>query len=188
MKDKRSSKWAFILYKESAPKDYLQVLDSIHIPYILSPWHDKDVNPETGELKKAHKHGCLDFDSVKSYSQVSELINDKLNGPSHVEIVQSPRGMFDYFTHADNPEKTHYSVDNIEYGCGFDLSKFLQQQASDETVSKLLDIIEENNITEFRNLVSFVRDNESLLLEFITKNTYFFSKYLDSKRHLGNKK
>ena len=48
-------------------------------------------------------------------------------------------------------------------------------------------IIEENNITEFRNLVSFVRDNESLLLEFITKNTYFFSKYLDSKRHLGNK-
>ena len=55
---------------------------------------------------KAHKHGALYFESLKSYSQVSELIKEKLNGPSHVEPIMSPKGMYDYFTHAENPEKT----------------------------------------------------------------------------------
>ena len=52
-KDKRSNKWAFLLYQESAPKNY--------IPFVLSPWHDKDINKETGEFKKSHKHGALFF-------------------------------------------------------------------------------------------------------------------------------
>ena len=77
----------------------------MHIPFVLSPWHDKDVNKETGEFKKAHKHGALYFDSLKSYSQVSELVTKYLNTPAHVEIIMSPKGMYDYFTHAENPEK-----------------------------------------------------------------------------------
>ena len=56
-KEQRSNKWAFLFYKESAPEDYLEILEGLHIPFILSPWHDKDVNRKTGELKKAHKHG-----------------------------------------------------------------------------------------------------------------------------------
>ena len=65
-KDKRSNKWAFLLYQESVPKNYLEVLEELHIPFVLSPWHDKDVNKETGEFKKAHKHGALFFESLKS--------------------------------------------------------------------------------------------------------------------------
>lgn len=61
-KEQRSNKWAFIFYQESAPKNYLEVLEEMHIPFVLSPWHDKDVNKETGEIKKAHKHGALYFD------------------------------------------------------------------------------------------------------------------------------
>ena len=86
-KDKRSNKWTFLFYKESCPTDYLEVLEELHIPFILSPWHDKDINRQTGELKKAHKHGAFFFDSLKSYKQVSELIKNKLNGPAHVEVV-----------------------------------------------------------------------------------------------------
>ena len=50
VKDKRSNKWAFLIYQESAPKNYLDILEEMHIPFILSPWHDKDVNKETGEF------------------------------------------------------------------------------------------------------------------------------------------
>ncbi|GAB7390846.1 hypothetical protein LGFR6_14690 [Lactococcus garvieae] len=85
-KEQRSSKWAFLLYKESAPKDYLEVLKEFHIPFILSPWHDKDVNRETGEFKKAHKHGALFFDSLKSYSQVSELLTEHLTLPHTLKL------------------------------------------------------------------------------------------------------
>lgn len=67
VKDKRSNKWGFLLYRDSCPDNYLEILEGMRIPFVLSPWHDKDVNKETGEFKKAHKHGALYFDSLKSY-------------------------------------------------------------------------------------------------------------------------
>lgn len=182
-KEQRSNKWAFLFYKESAPDNYFEVLEDIHVPFILSPWHDKDVNKKTGEFKKAHKHGALYFDSLKSYYQVSGLIKDRLNGPAHVEPVMSPKGMYDYFTHAENPEKTLYKVEDIESGCGFELDKFLVQQNSDDFTTEVIDTIEENDFTEFEELVWYARDNNTALLGLIIERTYFFARYLDSRRH-----
>lgn len=182
-KDKRSNKWAFLIYKESAPKDYLDVLDEIHVPFILSPWHDKDINRSTGEFKKAHKHGALFFETLKSYTQVSELLQEKLNTPAHIEVVMSPKGMYDYFTHAENPEKTLYNIDDIEAGAGFNLDKFLAEQSSDEFLNEVIDLIDSNDITEFEELIYFARANNYLLLSLIIDKTYFFAKFLDSRRH-----
>ena len=151
-KDKRSNKWAFLIYQESAPKNYLDILEEMHIPFVLSPWHDKDINKETGEFKKAHKHGVLFFESLKSYTQVSELLTEKLHSPSHVEVVMSPKGMYDYFIHAENPDKTLYNMDEIESGCGFELEQFLITNNNDQFLSTVIDIIEEHNFTEFNNM------------------------------------
>ena len=182
-KEKRSNKWAFLLYQESAPEHYLDVLENMHIPFVLSPWHDKDINKETGEFKKAHKHGALYFDSLKSYSQVSELLIKNLNTPAHVAPVMSPKGMYDYFTHAENPEKTLYDINQIETGCGFELDKFLISNNSDEFLLMVIDMIEEHNFTEFNNLVRYARKENQQLLSLVMDKTYFFAKYLDSRRH-----
>ena len=187
-KDKRSNKWAFLIYQESAPENYLDVLEEMHIPFVLSPWHDKDINKETGEFKKAHKHGVLFFESLKSYTQVSELLTEKLHTPSHVEIVMSPKGMYDYFIHAENPDKTLYNMDEIESGCGFELEQFLITNNNDQFLSTVIDIIEEHNFTEFNNLVRYARVENPSLLNLIIDKTYFFAKYLDSRRHSNNKK
>ena len=187
-KEKRSNKWAFLIYKESAPDNYIEVLEGLHVPFVLSPWHDKDIHSDTGEIKKAHKHGALYFESLKSYSQVSELITEKLNGPTHVEAVMSPKGMYDYFTHAENPDKTPYNIEDIESGAGFELEKFLLDQNSDNFMNEVIDVIEENNFTEFEDLVRYARENNYLLLVLIVERTYFFAKYLDSRRYSPNKK
>ncbi len=160
-KEKRSNKWAFILYADSAPKNYRSVLDSLHIPYILSPWHDKDVNKETGVILKPHKHGALFFDSLKS----------------------SPKGMYDYFTHAENSDKTQYNIEDIESGCGFDLEKFLIDNNSGLFLTTVIDIITENDFTEFEDLVEYARFSDRALLGLIIERTYFFTKFLDSRRH-----
>lgn len=154
----------------------------MHIPYVLSPWHDKDVNKSTGEIKKAHKHGALFFETLKSYSQVSDLLKDKLNSPAHVEVVMSPKGMYDYFTHAENPDKSPYNIEDIESGCGFELDKFIAEQATDEFLNDIIDLIEENHITEFEDLVKYARENNYLLLSLIIDKTYFFARFIDSKR------
>ena len=188
VKDKRSNKWAFLIYQESAPKNYLDILEEMHIPFVLSPWHDKDVNKETGEFKKAHKHGVLFFESLKSYTQVSELLTERLNTPSHVEVVMSPKGMYDYFIHAENPDKTLYNMDEIESGCGFELEQFLITNNNEQFLSTVIDIIEEHNFTEFNNLVRYARVENPSLLNLIIDKTYFFAKYLDSRRHSSHRK
>lgn len=186
-KEQRSNKWAFLFYRESAPENYLEILEEIHVPFVLSPWHDKDVNKKTGEFKKAHKHGAFYFDSLKSYSQVSELIKDKLNGPAHVEPVISPKGMYDYFVHAENPDKSPYDIKDIEIGCGFELDKFLINSNNDDFLSTIIDVIEKKNFTEFNHLVRYAREENPTLLRLIVDKTYFFAKYLDSRRYCTDK-
>lgn len=76
--------------------------------------------------------------------------------------------MFNYFTHAaDNPDKTLYNVEDIESGSGFEIDKFLLGQNSDNFMNEVIDIIEENNFTEFEDLVRYARKNNYLLLGLI---------------------
>ncbi|SPC38099.1 Plasmid replication protein (fragment) [Pseudolactococcus piscium] len=44
-------------------------------------------------------------------------------------------------------------------------------------------MIEDNHITEFEDLVKYARDNNYLLLSLIIDKTYFFARFLDSKRY-----
>ena len=53
--DSRVRNYATIVYQESAPAGWLDILDELHIPAFVSPLHDKDLNKE-GEIKKAHWH------------------------------------------------------------------------------------------------------------------------------------
>ena len=187
-KDKRSNKWAFLIYEESTPSNYRDILEQMHIPYILSPWHNQDIDRSTGEIKKSHKHGALFFDSLKSYSQVSELLQQHLNTPRHIEIIMSPKGMFDYFIHASNSDKTLYDINDIESGCGFDLNQFLLDQGQSEVFNNIIDMIENHNFIEFQDLVMYARQHHPSYLNLIIQRTYFFAKYLDSRRHASNHK
>src|SRR5699024_11179639 len=54
-KDERTRNWTFVVYPESAPEDWREIIDDLHVPWIESPLHDKDVNPD-GEIKKPHWH------------------------------------------------------------------------------------------------------------------------------------
>lgn len=179
----RTNKWGFIQYEESTPEDYREKLESLHIPYILSPWHDMDIDKKTGKLLKPHRHGAFYFDSLKSYDQVSKIVTDVLNGPSKVEPIHSPKGMYDYFVHASNPEKAQYNIEDIECGAGFDLEKFLIINHSDSLTVELIDIIEEYDIMELKDLINYTRKNNLTYLQFLFGRTYFFSQFINSRRN-----
>lgn len=181
-KEKRSNKWAFLIYKESAPDNYFNVLEELHVPFVLSPWHDEDIDKKTGQVKKSHKHGAFYFDSLKSYTQVSELVADKLHGPAHVEIIMSPKGMYDYFIHAENPEKTLYNIEDIESGCGFDLNKFLTEN-NPYLLKQIYEVMRDSQLNEFSDFTDFVAEKHPDLLSFVFDKSYFFKVYLDSKRY-----
>ena len=173
--------------KRSGNTRFARLLEELHVPFVLSPWHDKDVNRSTGEFKKAHKHGAFFFDSLKSYSQVSKLISDKLNGPAHVQVVMSPKGLYDYFTHAENPEKSPYNIEEIEFGSGFELDKFLIENGPDP-LPIMYTIMRDSGLKEFADFTDYIAENYPDLLFYVFDKTYFFKTYLDSKRYTNEEK
>ena len=61
MSSEKGRDWTFIVYPESAPDNWRELLDDTHLRWIESPLHDKDVN-EDGEIKKPHWHILLSFE------------------------------------------------------------------------------------------------------------------------------
>ena len=57
--DGRTRTWVAVVYPDSAPDNWRELLDENHIEWAESPLHDRDVNPGTGEVKKAHWHIAL---------------------------------------------------------------------------------------------------------------------------------
>lgn len=55
-KDTRVRNWSWIVYPESAPENWRQLLDETGEKWIESPLHDKDINETTDEIKKPHWH------------------------------------------------------------------------------------------------------------------------------------
>lgn len=62
--ENRARNWTAIIYPESIPENYEQILSDIKVPIIISPLHDKD-KKEDGTLKKPHYHIVLLYSSKK---------------------------------------------------------------------------------------------------------------------------
>lgn len=114
---KRTRNFASVVYPESAPENWQDILGEQFVPSFISPLHDKDINP-TGEAKKPHYHVLIMFDNVKTTEQAKELF-DKISGVG-CESVQSLRGYSRYLCHLDNPEKFQYNIDDVKSLCGAD--------------------------------------------------------------------
>lgn len=107
----RTRNFATVVYPESAPADWMELLDEQHVAALISPLHDRDTNP-SGEPKKPHYHVLLMFDGVKDFETQVKPIFDAIGGVGR-EAVNSMRGYARYLCHLDNPEKAQYSPDNV---------------------------------------------------------------------------
>ena len=176
--------WAFVLYPESAPADWQDLLQQTGLQCVISPLHDKDVNADNTP-KKAHYHVILAYSGPTSFNVVKKL-TDSLKQPIPQPLEQI-RGYYRYLTHKDNPEKAQYSDDDIKTLNGFNIADYVELTRSEVTAIKkqLQAFIRENAITEYSELMDILQDNEDMAsaYEVASTNTYFFDKYLASRRH-----
>lgn len=157
-KDQRARTWTFVVYPESAPKNWVEVLDSCHAPWIQSPLHDKDVNPD-GEKKKAHWHIAMLFPGKESFSRVKE-ITDRINAPIPQRTL-STRGLIRYFIHMDNPEKYQYDRSEIVSHAGADVDQYFQLSASSKNAVlwDIIQFIKQNEVDSLIDLMDYVQAN-----------------------------
>jgi hypothetical protein len=175
--------WTFVLYPESAPKDWLEILKLSGLMSAISPLHDKDLNP-TGEPKKAHYHILLVYSGPTTYNAVAKFtasLNATIPQP-----LESVRGMYRYFSHKDNPEKYQYSEAEIVTVNGFNIADLVELTRSEvnELKMQILAIVRDVGITEYASLIDFLVDNGmSAEYDVAVNNTLFFNTYITSRRH-----
>lgn len=178
--------WSFIVYPESAPMDWRDQLRATSAPGFISPLHDKDiVEGSNDEEKKPHWHANLVFGGPTSLSVVSEIAK-KLNSPSPKKML-SVKGLYDYCTHKNNPEKHPYDPSDIEVFNGFDISKYIDNKTTGEKLvlkRKINKIIIDEGIFEYGDLIQYLEEvDDPDLLDVAMSSAYHFKALLDSMRY-----
>lgn len=175
--------WTFVLYPESAPNDWRDILQRTGLEIAVSPLHDKDKDP-TGGPKKPHYHIILCYEGPTTGGAVKRLTDD-LGQPIPLP-VDSVRGLYRYFTHKDNPDKYQYDEREITTLNGFDISTYADLSSADKTKIKLelTKFIQESNIMEYSDFMDKVIELDKPDYFFIAStNTTYFNAYLVSKRN-----
>ncbi|MGN0458811.1 MAG: replication protein [Eubacterium sp.] len=175
--------WAFVLYPESAPVDWKDKLKQSGLRVAISPYHDKDIDPD-GNPKKPHYHIILVYDGPTTYNNVKSF-TDSLNQPIP-QPVEQVRGYYRYFTHKDNADKYQYDEVEIETLGGFDISDYTEMTKSEALKIKreLILLIQEKDFVEYSDFLVYVEQfcsNEQF--DVATSNTILFNNFLKSRRH-----
>lgn len=155
----RTRNFATVVYPESAPENWLEILAESFVPAFVSPLHDLDQNP-TGEKKKEHYHVVLMFDSVKTLDQARD-ITESIGGVG-CEKVNSIRGYARYLCHLDNPEKAKYDTNDVKCFGGSDYYSVIG--------------LVTDKYAAIKDMIAFCRTNEidsySDLLEYAAENRF----------------
>lgn len=183
-KNVKKRNWAFVLYPESAPDDWREQLQQTGLQCAISPLHDKDLNPDN-TFKKEHYHVILAYSGPTSFNVVKKL-TDQFNQPIPIPLEQI-RGYYRYLTHKDNPEKYQYDDKDITTINGFCIGDYVELSKSEvvQIKRKLQKLIRENLITEYSDLMDLLMDDDQMTNEYevASNNTFFFDKYISSKRN-----
>lgn len=183
-KDVKSRSWTFIVYPESAPKNWRDILDSEYIKWVESPLHDKDVNPD-GTIKKPHWHILLLFDGPVRYTQALNISNE-IKAPVP-QKAQSAKGLVRYMVHLDNPEKYQYKKSDIIAHGGADVQDFFQLSATNrrDILIEISKFIHEEHIKSFDYLVMYsIKNNKYDWFDVISYHGPFFIKsMIDSQKN-----
>lgn len=175
--------WACVVYPESLPENWIEILNLSGLQVAISPLHDKDVNPDN-TIKKPHYHLILIYSGPTSFNVVKQL-TDQLNAPIPVPL-EAVRGYYRYLTHRDNPEKYQYDEKEIRCLNGFSILDFVELTKTEVLKIKkdLITFIRSRKIRGYGAFVDLVMtelsDNE---FDVATGNTFFFDRYISSNRN-----
>ncbi len=178
--DTRARNFATVVYPDSAPENWREVLTQEHIAAFVSPLHDMDINP-SGEKKKPHYHVMLMFDGKKSKDQVKTIF-DKIGGVGF-ETVQSQRGYARYLKHLDNPEKHQYTDKEVECFGGADYNSVINLPTDRyKAIKEMMTYCKENDIISYSELLEYSAENHYDWFRILCDNgTIVIKEYLKSR-------
>lgn len=175
--------WGCVIYPESAPGDWIDILKLKGLAFAVSPLHDKDIDDEVSKTtKKPHYHVILSYGSTTTFNNVKSIM-DQLNQPIPIPL-ESVGGYYRYFTHKDNPDKYQYNPNEIKIFNGFNVDDVLNSFEVMTCMKEIQKTIIDKCILEYADLMDFlIREDKMDLWNVAASHTLFFNSYIKSKRH-----
>lgn len=169
-----------MVYPDSAPENWMEILDQYHVAALISPLHDQDENPDKTQ-KKPHYHVMLMFEGKKTFETQVKPIFDKIGAVGR-EQINSIRGYARYMCHLDNPEKAQYKPEDVIAMGGADYDAIIHIATDDiKTLRDMLHYITVNQITSFKEFVDLCStNNESWFALLASSKSYFIKEYIKS--------
>lgn len=182
----RTRNFATVVYPESAPENWQEILSAEFVPSFISPLHDKDKDP-TGEEKKAHYHVLIMFDSVKTNDQANDIFA-KIGGVG-CEKVNSIRGYARYLCHLDNPEKAQYNQDEVRCLGGADYFATIGLPTDKyKAIKEMIEFCNENGIISYSDLLEYCSVERFDWFRVLCDNgTVVIKEYLKSKSWIASR-
>lgn len=179
MKNVRSKYWTLILYDESENLNFKDKIEKIKCYEYLYIKHNKDIIPETGELKKTHYHVVIKFNNYKWLNSLAEELDIPFN---YFEPVRNLNNILCYLIHYNEENKFHYNICDVKGSSIFKnrLVKVINNfdSTEEEKISLIFNfIVLQNKKINFSDLVDFVL-KKGLWAEF-RRSALIFSKLLD---------
>lgn len=175
---KRSRNFATIIYPESAAPDWKTQLEALHTPILISPLHDKDVNPD-GKQKKPHRHILIMYPNPKDYDTQVKPVLKKIGAVGR-ETVASTRGYARYLCHLDNAEKAQYDPKDIIALGGADYAAITRLQS--DVRQATMDIMRwcsTNQIYSLAELLDYAAEKQPEWFDVLsTQRCYIVTQYL----------
>ena len=192
----KSRAFTGLVYPDSAPKNWQDILrDSLGM-WLISPLHEPDPveDLETGAIKtlKPHYH-VMYFHGAPITPKAGRSIFESwpwIVTPHKAEFFQvgSVRNLSRYFVHLDQPEKQHWAEKPEEIltclnGFPLDLERELTRKDKREMKKQTFAFIQDRSITEFSELVDvLMHTGDWVLFDFVTDNYGVVQNYLMSIR------
>ena len=192
--DSRARNWNIIVWEESAPPNWRELITKTGPRWFESPIHDRDMlepDEETGEVKakKPHWHCTLIYRNKKSYKQIKELLESL--GSNQIPLAcGSVEHSLRYMAHMDDPEKAQYDMNKIVGHCGANVLDFLRLTRSEVSRIKrqIRAFIWDNDISEYSDLMRLLDQTDMLdWIDVAENNTIHFNALLASRRGVKEK-
>lgn len=180
--------WTIIVYPDSAPSNWRDILNDTYLRWIESPLHDKDLNAD-GTLKKPHWHILLTFEGPTTINTVKKIV-ESLNAPEPRK-VGSAKGLVRYMAHLDNPEKYQYDISDIVGHNGADVQSYFELTATNKLVlmKEMISFIYENEIDNYADFLMICIEKSNDWFDIaVNSNTLALNKMIDAVWQKKNKK
>ena len=179
-KNTRSRNWKGILYPESAPDNWEELIEESCMDVLVSPLHDKDTN-RNGELLKPHRHVLLLGSAIMSRATAADI----MEAWGVVVQRQSPKpGIQDnfkvtnkvtearYLCHLDSRTKYQYSPDDVLAFGNIDYNRLIRRKSSfTDEENALLHWIDSEmkkyDMTSYLQVYDWAEEHGSMVLDLV---------------------